>query len=356
LIEYVMNSFPAKIVPLTTCFIALLGCLVVSGDAAEMRVRAECSPQGAIVTLGDLVDLRCDSASEAERLAKITLFPAPAAGLRRFVSAREIQDMLLVRGIELIDHQFGGATSVMVLGRRLHPSVTPGARLAASAPRLAQQKLHKALSEHLVRLADKPWQIDFNLDEEATRWIAASRSLSVQGDQEPTAGRQCFEVTFQAGEAEKTLDVVADVSLPPAVVVPVRPIPRQIRIAAADLELRHINPSNRPAASVTCIEDLVGKETTRTLAAGKPIDRSAVREPVLVRRGEIVSVVVRAPGIRVRATARARDSGAKGELVAVESLENRRTYFAQVSGVREVEVLATGVTARETDGSRPNQG
>jgi len=333
--------------------LAVTGGFGARAGAAEIRVRAECCPPGAIVTLGDLVDLRCDSTSEAERLAQITLFPAPAPGLRRFISAREIQDMLLIRGIDLIDHEFRGAPTVLVVGRKPQRTPSTNVRLASASPRLAEQKLHKALSEYLLRSADEPWQIAFDLDRDTAKWISAAQSLTVQGDQAPSTGRQCFEVTLEVGDVAKTVDVVAEVSLPPLVVVPVRSIPRETLIGRADLELKHLDRA-ATAGSIQRLEDLVGKEATRTLPAGKPITRSSVREPVLVQRGDVVTVIVRAAGIRVRARARARDQGAHGELVSVESLEDRTTYLAQVSGVREVEVLATPVTAHDSRRRRPN--
>jgi flagella basal body P-ring formation protein FlgA len=336
--------------------VAGTGAIGALSNAAEMRMRTECRPQHAIVTLGDLVDLRCDSTSEAERLARIALFPAPAAGLRRFVSVREIQDMLLIRGIDLIDHEFRGPASVLVVGREPQQKPTTNVRLSSASPRLADQKLRKALNEYLLRSADEPWQIDFQLDEETARWIAAAQSLTVRADGAPSSGRRCFEITLQVGDAVKTVDVVAEVSLPPLVVVPVRSIPRDTRIDRADLELRRLDDSTVTAGCAQRIEDLVGKEATRSLAAGKPIPRSSVCEPVLVRRGEIVTVVVRTAGIRVRTQARARDDGAQGELVAVESLTDRRTYFAQVSGIREVEVLAAPVSAEQTPRTTSSQG
>ena len=337
-------------------FVAILVGFGELAETAEVKLRGECSPKDSIVTLGDLADLHCDSASEAERLAQITLFPTPAAGMRRFVSAREVQDMLLVRGIDLIDHRFHGASTVLVVGRELSRTPTTAVRLAAGSPRLAEKKLRKALGEYLDQSGDEPWQIEFDLNQEVAQWISAAQSLSVGGDQEPSAGRQCFEITLQVGDAVKKVDVIAAVSLPPLVVVPVRSIPRATSIRRTDLELRRLDSSVMIAGSVRAIEDVVGKEATHTLAPGKPIALSHVREPVLVRRGDVVSVIVRAAGIRVRTQARARDDGAQGELVAVQALSDRKTYFAQVSGVREVEVLATPVSADASSRTLRNQG
>ena len=183
----------------TITLAAVISLLEASGQAAEMKVRAECTPQGSIVTLGDLVDLRCDSTSEAERLAQISLFPAPAPGMRRFVSAREIKDMLLIRGIDLIDHRFRGATTILVIGREPQAEVSPAVKVASASPRLAEKKLEKTVNEYFDRFGDEPWEIEFQLDQDTARWISAAQSLTVQGDPAPSEGRHCFEVTLQVG-------------------------------------------------------------------------------------------------------------------------------------------------------------
>ena len=345
----------APITP-TTVSLLLAGLLAMPADAADMKVRAECSPKGTVVTLGDLVDLHCDSTSEAERLAQIPLFPTPAPGLRRFVSAREIKDMLLIRGIDLIDHQFLGASTILVIGKEPAPTTPDAVRRTSASPRLAEQKLHKVLTEYLNRAGTEPWQIEIDLDPEAAQWISAAQSLRVQGNQQASTGRRCFEIVTQVGDQTKTVDVIAEISLPPLIVVPVRAIPRQSPIRRTDLELRRVDHSVLTVGCVQNLEDIVGKEAAHALAPGKPIAQSHVREPLLVRRGDVVTVIVRAAGIRVRTQARARDDGSQGELVAVESLSDRRTFFAQVSGVREVQVLASAVSADATSRTRSNQG
>ena len=76
------------------------------------------------------------------------------------------------------------------------------------------------------------------------------------------------------------------------------------------------------------------------MPAGSVIDRETVRAPLLVRRGDVVTVYARSGSVRVRTTARARDDASAGEVVSVESLADRSTYLARVSGIREVEVFA----------------
>ncbi len=71
------------------------------GAAAELRLKAQCTPAAAIVTLGDVADIASADARQSATLAAIELFPAPAAGEEKVVRVREIQDLLLLRGVNL---------------------------------------------------------------------------------------------------------------------------------------------------------------------------------------------------------------------------------------------------------------
>jgi flagella basal body P-ring formation protein FlgA len=132
----------------------------------------------------------------------------------------------------------------------------------------------------------------------------------------------------------------AQVETAPAVVAAASALPRGTVIRAADVTLWQGASGDRQSGTFTSISEVIGKETTRTIPKGKVLQQDSVRWPLLVRRGDVVTVYARSPGICVRTLGRARDNGSLGELVAVESLDDRSTYYAQVSNVREVEVYA----------------
>jgi flagella basal body P-ring formation protein FlgA len=119
-----------------------------------------------------------------------------------------------------------------------------------------------------------------------------------------------------------------------------------------DVELQSVNTREGTSDYCTSVEEVIGRQTTRALAAGAPVPRDAIRQPLLVRRGEVVTVHARGPGVHVRITARAREDGSLGELVSVESLHDRKTFLARVCDSREVEVFAGAV--RVQDSSEPS--
>jgi flagella basal body P-ring formation protein FlgA len=88
------------------------------------------------------------------------------------------------------------------------------------------------------------------------------------------------------------------------------------------------------------LEQLIGMEARQAIQVGEVIFNDKVQQPLLVKRGDLITVISQAGGIRVRTTARARQNGAKGELVQVESLETREPYDVRVTGHREAAVFA----------------
>jgi flagella basal body P-ring formation protein FlgA len=94
---------------------------------------------------------------------------------------------------------------------------------------------------------------------------------------------------------------------------------RQVRAPAYDRLVRRI-------------ERAAGREAARLLRAGQPIPADRLRAPTLVRRGQRVNVVYRAGTVRLSTIGKARERGAKGDVIDVMVLETRQSLAATVVG------------------------
>ena len=332
--------------PIGTIVAMLLGMLisgVMPGRAAEFRLRAECRSPGALVRLGDVAEVFAADRRQADALAAIELFPVPPPPQQRFVRLREIQDLLLLRGVNLAEHRFSGSSQVAILGGGGPARSEPERALSPSAVRKAHRRIRDALVQYLQEhvSADRPWNVEVELSKSQAHLVSGTvRSISIAGGSAPWTGTQRFEVVVASPDGPVQFSLDAQVAVPPPVVVTVSSLPRGVVVRAADVELRDPAPRDGQFEAFYAIDEVVGKETTRAIPKGKVLQRESVRSPLLVQRGEVVTVYARSPGIRVETKARARQHGGLGDLVAVESLLDRKTYFARVSAVREVEVYA----------------
>ena len=316
---------------------------VNSATAAELRLRAQCSPAGPVVTLGDLAEIEPADARQSAALAAIELFPAPGNGEQRILPIREIQDLLLLRGVNLAEHRFSGSSEVAVQTIVARPrSVAVKPIPAAEAQRIKRrvcEALIKFLGEHAT--TPQTWSVECELsDEQAHLFADPVRPITVTGGSSPWTGLQRFDLTVDGAKGPAHVSLDATVRIVPPVVVARRQLARGAVIRDDDVELQRLAAADKMPGALHTIEEAVGHELVRPVAAGSPVACESLRAPLSVHRGEVVTVYAQSGSIRIRTVARARDEGSVGELVAVESLLNKSTYYARVSGTREVEVYA----------------
>ncbi len=106
------------------------------GNAAEIRLRPEFVCRRAVVTVGDIVEMRNLRREEAEELGAIELFTAPPAQQERLVRVAEVRELLSLHGVDLAAVQFQGAEQV-----RIRSTVSPRNKLAIrdETPVVAEQ-------------------------------------------------------------------------------------------------------------------------------------------------------------------------------------------------------------------------
>ena len=171
----------------------LLGALVFGAgpvSAALFRLRAQCQSSGAVVTLGDVAEISAADPQQADALAAVELFPAPPAPRQRFVRLREIQDLLLLRGVNLAEHRFSGSSRVTVLGRGKPVESKPDRPVSAWATRSANRRVIEAVAHYLQEYvsADPSWIVKVELDPSRARLVAdPGRAISITGGAPPSS-------------------------------------------------------------------------------------------------------------------------------------------------------------------------
>jgi len=334
-------------VPTIPSVAAILACVVVTAaaDAAEIRLKPQARTSASVVTLGDVADVFAADAFQGEQLRGIELGPAPAAGRRRYIRVREVQDAVWTRGISLALHQFSGVEQTEVTGPADVATVEDAPAFQADPAQRdrAEKTVANLILAHLRKQTNprEPFQVGLALDDTQVETVLAyGTRLVVQGGAAPWVGAQQFTLGLTDGKRQVGFAVDAVATLPPGVVAVVKPLSAGSIIHPGDVELRSpagVNPNMQPFRR---IEDVVGQETTWSIPTGTVLTPQSVRRPIVVRRGQPITVYARSAGLRVRTTARAREDGGLGDLITVEPLQSRDAFFAKVTGVQEAEVFA----------------
>ena len=125
----------------------------------------------------------------------------------------------------------------------------------------------------------------------------------------------------------------------PSVTVAARSLDRGMVIAAGDLDAADAASLPR-YAGVLDAAALVGKELRRPIAAGQPIFRNDVMEPLLVRRNQQVTMVLVRGALSIAVSGKALDDGSKGATVRVQNPTSKQIIEGEVANGGVVRVSA----------------
>jgi flagella basal body P-ring formation protein FlgA len=321
--------------------------MTVSARGAELRLRQQCSPQTSLVTLGDIAEIFAADTNEADSLKRIELFPAPASDQPRVLRVRELQDILTLRSVNLTEHRFSGSSQVQIVSDKKRSIAD--LPLSEQSSKRAQRRVQEAILKYLQEQSgsNPPRNLQFDLTAAQQRTVfSSSLPLAIRGGASPWVGEQHCMVSVVSAEGSTTFPLDVRVSVPSMVVAAVHALPRGAIIHEADLTLVHGDLQNDGENVVFhSFEEAVGKQATKMIAEGKVLTPDAVQSPLMVRKNDVVTVYAKTAGIRIHITARAKDDGSLGDLVTVESMSDRKSFTARVSGPRETEVFAQAAMA-----------
>lgn len=120
------------------------------------------------------------------------------------------------------------------------------------------------------------------------------------------------------------------------IVVPTRDINRGEVIGESDLTFADVTGSALSPSTATRFETLAGMQTRRLLRAGDAVRAEDVRRPVVVTKGQTVTMTFHAPGIQLSAMGRAMSEGGVGDTVTVQNPASFRMVTATITGAGTV--------------------
>ena len=136
-----------------------------------------------------------------------------------------------------------------------------------------------------------------------------------------------------------TLYVPASINLYTRVFQTSGPMEKGQVISAADIQPVNANLAKLNYGYFTHIDDLLGKETRRRLAANHVITPNQVKKPLLIKRGEQVALVIKSDDFSVKMSGTAMMNGTHGDRIRVKNTSSSRVIEGTVTqtGVVTVE-------------------
>lgn len=155
---------------------------------------------------------------------------------------------------------------------------------------------------------------------------------------QPGPGRVTIEVQCLSPQAWR-LYVPVQVSMVRPVVIAARPLARDTVLTPGDVKLADREVSSLGYGFIGSLEGAVGQRLTRAISEGAVLTPGLLDAPVLVRRGQAVSVDARSGPVTVSMPGVAQADGALGETIRVRNASSGRILEGVVRSAKSVEVL-----------------
>ncbi len=136
------------------------------------------------------------------------------------------------------------------------------------------------------------------------------------------------------------------------VVTTIRDIARGEVIGDADLTIGTAATPALTGTVITSLNAVRGMEARRPLRAGEIISMSDVRRPVVVTKGQTVTMTFDAPGVSLTAMGRAMSEGGVGDTVVVQNPASYRMVNAVITGTGTVRATGPAGPLNQTTARR----
>lgn len=124
--------------------------------------------------------------------------------------------------------------------------------------------------------------------------------------------------------------VPVDIAIFKPVVSVTSTLPVNSTIRPGDVQLVETDITRLNGRYITVIDEVVGMSAKRTLIAGSAVNLDQLAQPILIKRGEAVTIVAEVDGLSVHMPGVALADGRRGEPIRVKNSNSARIVDAQV--------------------------
>ena len=290
-----------------------LSIALAAGTArADVTLKPEVTVTGSIVHLGDLF-------ANAGAAAKDPVAAAPPLGMRATYSAAWLR----------------------AVASEHHIAWSPASDFDQAAVTRATRSIEAETIAHrlLEAMAGSAagGNAEIKLDNPAARLLVpaeAGESLAVDGlTLDARTGRFSAFVSAPPGAPDaQRLRVSGRLVVQVSVAVPSRAVAMNEVLGAADIETITLPRSRLAPDTLTEASQLIGKSAVHVLRPDQPVRAADVQAPLLVRKGDLITIELRTPNMELTAQGKALEDGAAGASIRVTNTQSKRVIDVTVEG------------------------
>lgn len=305
-------------------FLTLLVTTPAYGLVIEFRQAAEVTDVS--VTLGDIAVF--DENSElSQALASQTVAQAPSPGQEITLHTRPITQFFTNKLQLNSPVEWRGAATV---------------RVARSGVQVSTTEILGIIDSYLLQKKDElpRAEIRFIPDAQPLPFLVPAGELSwkVIPSTPEIVGSTRFSLIFSVdGRVRKNMSVRGNLEVLAPVVIAAKSLRKGTILSAQHLAM---SAQDMSKLRNPCLDpkEIIGKKLTSSITSGDVISLHQVEFPPLVKKGELVRIIVRQGKLLLTATGVARSNGLKDQTIRVQNIGSKKIIYCRVAGPGVVEV------------------
>jgi len=319
--------------PLLAAAAAVLALLLPDAAGAEPRLRAAAVTVDApVIRLGDLFD-------DAGDRAEIAVAPSPAPGGRAVFDAVWLANVAAAQKLAWRPATRADQVAVERAARIVTADMI-AARIAA--------ELHgrrAVAADARLELDNPSLRLYAPGSDAAGSSPSAAPDIAIQDLSYDARSGRVAALVAVGGSGEGAVRVGGRLLRMVEIPVLARIIAPGETIAARDIERISVRADRINQAFVGDASDLVGKTPRRAIRPNEPVRVADIQTPIAVHKGELVTIVLETPSMRLTAQGKAVEDGAQGAPIRVSNTKSGRVIEAVVSGPGIVAIASAAMAA-----------
>jgi flagella basal body P-ring formation protein FlgA len=297
-------------------------------EMTTIRVQDQVEVENDEIFLGQIASIEGSDMQLIQQLKEIFIGKAPSAGKTRQYKQRHLSKRLEQHRIDL---------------SAVHLEVPQRVLISRSYVEIDKPKIKKIVTDYItqniprdsgmvrIKAVHVPERVILSKGRIAYK-VAAPRGRQLMGN--------CsLAVDFSVnGHSQKRIWATAQVEVRGPVVVTRKPLGRYKPITEDDIELQTLDLANLPSNVLTDPEAVLGKRTKRAIGAQTPLRADVIELPPLVKRGDLVMIVVETKGLKITARGFVKKKGRLGERIPVMNVDSKKVVYARVIDSNTVKV------------------
>lgn len=320
--------YPPALRILSTLLLCTAVGAVFAGNPLRVQVKSRAEIKAAKILLGKIARIDGSDPGRVQRLAKVVIGRAPLPGKSRIIQDSYIKMRLRQSRVDLAGVQL---------------QIPPQIVVSRSFIKISKERIKKIVADfihHTLPVQQKSARLT-NVDVAQAVVLPPGRvTYTVMPPRNSELlGKLPLSVLFSVNGhfvkrtwATVTIEMLADV------VIAKRSIGRYKPISQEDIMVVQMDLAALPSNVITDPAGVIGKRAKRAIHARTPLRTDLVEFPPLVKRGDMVLIVVESAGLKITALGQVRRKGRRGERIPVVNLDSKKILYARVVDSHTVRV------------------